>query len=441
MMQSPDTITDELGRPDEPMPGRSWPGWWSRLWRDTAYNASTLALVVPAFVLAVTGLSAGISLVIVWVGVPVLVLTAHVARGFAWIERFRIRGLLGTDCPTPRYLGAGQNDNWIRRLVIPLRDPQSWLDSLWSVVGFITGLTVFCVTLTWWAVMLSGLTYGLWEQFIDYGPDGNQTLASLIGLGSSRQAEVWLRLGIGFFALVTLPVVMRGCALLHSSLARVLLSSRAELQQQVVSIEGGRDAARLAEADALRRLERDIHDGPQQRLVRLSMDLGRVRKQLDSDPVTARRTLDEALVQTRETVDELRSLSHGIAPPILVDRGLAVALAGLAARSSLPLESRIEVADDLPPHVETAVYFLVSEAMTNVAKHSGATRSGLSVEQKDGRILVEVTDNGHGGAHVSKGHGLAGLEQRMHAASGTLEISSPDGGPTTIRAEIACGSS
>jgi signal transduction histidine kinase len=441
MMQSPNTMIDELGRRGEPMPGRSWPGWWSRLWRDTAYNATSLALVVPAFVLAVTGLSAGVSLVIVWVGVPVLVLTAHVARGFASIERFRIRGLLATDCATPRYLEAGRNDGGVRRLVQPLRDPQSWLDIVWSVVGFVTGLTVFVVTFAWWTIILSGLTYPFWEQFIDYGLDANQTLASLVGLGSSRQAEIWLRLGIGVFALVTLPVVMRGCALLHSSLARVLLSSRAELQRQVVSIEGGRDAARLAEADSLRRLERDIHDGPQQRLVRLSMDLGRVRKQLDNDPATARRTLDEALVQARETVDELRSLSHGIAPPILVDRGLAVALAGLAARSSLPLESRIEVADDLPPHVETAVYFLVSEALTNVAKHSGATHAGLSVEQTGDRVLVEVTDNGRGGAHASKGHGLAGLEQRMHAVSGTLDIASPDGGPTTIRAEIACGSS
>ena len=433
--------TNELASPDEAKPRRSWPAWWRRLWLDSAYNASALLLVVPAFTLVVVGLSAGISLVVVWVGVPVLVLTAHVARGFATVERFRIRGLLGTDCPTPRYLGAGQNASWIRRLVVPLRDPQSWLDIVWAVVGFVTGLTAVTVTFAWWAVTLSGLTYGLWEQFIDYGPDGNQTLASQMGLGSGRQAEIWLRLGLGILALVTLPFVMRGCALLHSSLARALLSSRAELQQQVVSIEGGRDAARLAEADALRRLERDIHDGPQQRLVRLGMDLGRVRKQLDNDPVTARRTLDEAVIQTRETVDELRSLSHGIAPPILVDRGLAVALAGLAARSSLPLESRIEVADDLPPHVETAVYFLVSEALTNVAKHSGATHAGLSVEQKAGRVLVEVTDNGCGGAHVNKGHGLAGLEQRMHAASGTLDVSSPEGGPTTIRAEIACGSS
>ena len=150
----------------------------------------------------------------------------------------------------------------------------------------------------------------------------------------------------------------------------MLLSSRAELQQEVRRVEGGRDAAREAEAASLRRLERDIHDGPQQRLVRLTMDLGRARRQLADDPERASETIDAALLQARETVDELRSLSRGIAPPLLVDRGLTAALGELTVRSEVPVEATIDVPHTLPPHVETAVYFVVAEALTNVAKHS-----------------------------------------------------------------------
>ena len=141
---------------------------------------------------------------------------------------------------------------------------------------------------------------------------------------------------------------------MHSSIASVLLCSRAELQHEVARVEGGRDAARMAEAESLRRLECDIHDGPQQRLVRLTMDLGRAKRQLDQDPERASETIDEALSQARETVAELRSLSRGIAPPLLVDRGLPAALDEMLAQSVVPVSSRIDVPSSLPPHVETA---------------------------------------------------------------------------------------
>ncbi len=222
-------------------------------------------------------------------------------------------------------------------------------------------------------------------------------------------------------------------------MARDLLCGRAELQQQVRRSEAGRAAGRAAEAESLRRLERDIHDGPQQRLVRLSMDLGRARAQLDHDPELARATLEGALSQTRETVEELRSLSRGIAPPVLVDRGLEAALREAVARSVVPTTLTYDAPANLPAHVESTIYFVVAECLTNVAKHSGARRPGSRSMVDDGEAVVVVTDDGHGGAMPSPDGGLAGLVQRARAADGLLDITSPRGGPTVIRTELPCG--
>ena len=221
---------------------------------------------------------------------------------------------------------------------------------MWCLVGLVTGTVAFSLALAWWAAAAGGLTYWFWERWIPYDPDENTTLAELLGFGEGRHPEIVLNLVIGAVALLTLPLVVRFAAALHGSLAHVMLSSRAELQQEVRRVEGGRDAAREAEAASLRRLERDIHDGPQQRLVRLTMDLGRARRQLADDPDRASETIDAALLQARETVDELRSLSRGIAPPLLVDRGLTAALGELTVRSEVPVEATI----DVPGHAAAA---------------------------------------------------------------------------------------
>jgi len=152
-------------------------------------------------------------------------------------------------------------------------------------------------------------------------------------------------------------------------------------------------------------------------------------------------TLDAALRQTKDTLEELRALSRGIAPPVLTDRGLRAALEELAARSIVPIEVDIDLpAGRLPHHVETAVYFVVSEALTNVAKHSGATQCMMTVHLVGEEVRVRVSDDGHGGAHLSKGHGLVGLHDRVRAADGVLNVSSPEGGPTVVEAEVPCGS-
>lgn len=406
-----------------------------RVLMDSGYNLTAFAIGLLALVVVITLVALGFGLLVIVGGVLVLSLGAVVARGFATLERQRLRGMLGNDAPSPRYLRSQPGDGFWRRALTPVRDPQSWLDVVWSLVSWITGTFAFSLAVLWWAGTLTGLTYWLWQRWL---PDNDEAtgLAELLGFGDGAFADSLLNLALGVVFLVTLPVVMRFGATVHASLASVLLCSRAALQEEVARVEGGRDAARMAEAESLRRLERDIHDGPQQRLVRLTMDLGRAKRQVAEDPEQAASRIEDALAQARETVAELRSLSRGIAPPLLVDRGLRAALEEMTTQSVVPVATRVEVSDDLPPHVETAVYFLVSEALTNIAKHSGAAAADVAVVEHEGAISMRIEDDGVGGAHPAKGRGLAGLEQRLRAVDGTLAVDSPEGGPTVLTAEI-----
>lgn len=413
------------------------PGFVRRALYESGYALSAFPIALVAFIVVLVDIAIGVSLSVFIGGILLVTVGVMVSRGFARFERLRMRGMLGRKAPMPAYVCAPAGSGFWRRSLTPLRDPQSWLDVVWAIVGLITGTLAFAVTLVWWSTAAIGLTYWIWQIWLPENEADGQDLEPLLpGLEPSRFTESLFNLVVGLIALVTLPWVVRLVVTIHASLASVLLCSRAELQREVARVEGTRDAARLAEAESLRRLERDIHDGPQQRLVRLSMDLGRARKQLDQDPERAAATIDEALAQTRETVAELRSLSRGIAPPLLVDRGLAAALDEMLTQSVVPVTSTVDVPSDLPPHVETAVYFVVAEALTNIAKHSAAKSASVSVVAEAGVVEVRVTDDGVGGAHPSKGLGLSGLRQRLAAVDGTLEVTSPEWNGTTIVARI-----
>jgi signal transduction histidine kinase len=422
----------------DPQTAASRSPWWRRLGRDSAYTLTSLPLAILAVVLVAVLVSVGAGLAPLLLGLPVLALGLLTARGFAHLERRRLGRLLEAQMAYPRYRAADPGADVLRRLTTSARDSQTWLDVAWTVVAVFTATVAWSIAVTWWAAALGGTTYGIWEQRIPRGTDP-VTLASLLGFGDSERADVLVITGIGVFALLTLPLALRAAALLHSTLARDLLCGRAELQQEVIRSEAGRTAGRVAEAESLRRLERDIHDGPQQRLVRLSMDLGRARAQLDQDPERVRHTLDGALRQARETVEELRSLSRGIAPPVLVDRGLEAALREAVTRSVVPTTLTYSAPPNLPAHIESAVYFIVAECLTNVAKHSHADSARVSVEVRDGQAVVLVEDDGTGGAMPTPEGGLAGLAQRARAADGLLDITSPRGGPTAIRTELPCG--
>jgi len=220
---------------------------------------------------------------------------------------------------------------------------------------------------------------------------------------------------------------------MQAGLIRGMLSWRSEVSR----LQTSRAAVQRAEADTRRRLERDIHDGPQQRLVRLRMDLARAQRQAEKDPVAASAIIQGAMDQTQQTLDELRQLSRGIAPPVLVDRGLAAAITEAATRSSVPVTVSTEL-PDLPDHVSQAAYFVVSESLANLNKHSGATAAGVDARVVDGALYVGISDNGIGGASTAKGHGLAGLVERISGVDGRLTVTSPTGGPTMVEAMIPC---
>jgi signal transduction histidine kinase len=434
------TATAELPLPaGDAAAGRLHRGWWLQLGVDSVYVLVGFPLSIVAFVVVVTGLAVGVGTLIIWVGLPLLALTLLVARGFAAVERTRLPGVLQRQVPSPVYRSAAPDASLVRRLVEPLRDPQCWLDVVHALVRMFLSIPAFVVVVTWWAGVLGGLSYAAWGWSLPDGPD-DQDLPELLGFGPGLGVRVAFYAVIGVVFALTLPFVVRAMALLEAQFGRALLTLRAGTQAEIGRLSEGREAAVAAEAVALRRLERDIHDGPQQRLVRLSMDLHRAQRMIDSDPDGARSTLAEAATMTRETLEELRALSRGIAPPVLADRGLAAALAAVAARSPVPVELTVGLPEGqrLAPAVENSAYFLVSEALANIAKHSDATVARVSVTREDGRLRVEVEDDGQGGAVLAPGHGLAGLADRLFAVDGVLLLDSPRGGPTRLIGELPC---
>jgi signal transduction histidine kinase len=204
-------------------------------------------------------------------------------------------------------------------------------------------------------------------------------------------------------------------------------------------LEATRSGAVDAQDAELRRIERDLHDGAQARLVALGMSLGLAEQKLASDPEGAQQLVAEARVGVGEALQELRDLARGIHPPVLADRGLGAALAALADRSALPVTVSVHLEERLPPAVESAAYFVVAEAIANAAKHSGASRIAVEVSRRGDVLEVGIEDDGAGGADPAGG-GLTGLRRRVEALDGTLAVTSPRGGPTTVRAELPCGS-
>jgi signal transduction histidine kinase len=340
------------------------------------------------------------------------------ARWSADLERWRI-----AQVRSPAAGAAGGGRPARPQETAGASDPGLWLDVAHAMLVFPVALVTAVLTALWWFAGLAAGTAAL--------RGGRAVFGTVLGL----------------LLLLTLPLVTRLCTAVLARLGQALLSEESALHRRISGLEQERDTARAqtvaavtAEVAALRRLERDIHDGPQQRLVRLAMELGRAQHNFDRRPEAARLALADAIAQTQEALDELRALSRGIAPPILVDRGLRPALTALAARCTVPVDIDAGPLDGRPDAaVETAAYFVIAEALTNVAKHSQASRCVIGLRHGAGRLRVWVSDDGVGGAAVAKGHGLRGLDDRLRAAGGQLWVSSPHGGPTTITAELPCG--
>jgi signal transduction histidine kinase len=353
------------------------------------FMVASFVLRILQFVLIITGLAVGISTVVVWIGIPILIATTSFVRWSADVERRWLRKALNTPVPDAERLpveGKGLLSGWQTRLV----DPTTWRDLLYLIAVFPLGVAEFAIgvaaipllPLAIWVVPWIGWAHG-------------QLALALLGPNQTKQFEIK---------------------------AQRLQASRAR----------GVDAA---EAER-RRIERDLHDGAQQRLVSVAMSLGRAKSKFDNDPNAVRALIDEAHMDAKLAVSELRDLARGIYPAVLGDRGLDAALSAQAAKSPIHVDVEVIIDRRPPAAVETTAYFIVGETLTNMAKHSGATEAGVKVWRSDETIVVEITDNGHGGAEIRPGGGLAGLADRAATIDGVITVVSPPGGPTVIRADL-----
>jgi signal transduction histidine kinase len=267
---------------------------------------------------------------------------------------------------------------------------------------------------------------------------GSTALALSVGVAASIGAflvGIWAVTAPGYFwpmwALLGLGIAV---VILAAGIFVAHVSGRAH---RIEELETTRAGAIDVQESELRRIERDLHDGAQARLVALGMSIGMAEEKLRTDPDAAAQLLSEARSDARQALQELRDLARGIRPPILTDRGLGAAIDALVARSPVPVTVSVDVSTRPPDAVETAAYFVVAEALANAIKHADATRVEITVARSDGRLLAQVVDDGRGGADP-EGYGLTGLSQRVRALDGSLRVASPPGGPTTVRAELPC---
>ena len=415
----------------------TWAARYRQLGRDAVFLLLSGPLSLLAFYLVVPLTALGVVTTIIWVGLLLLIIDLSIAGGFANIARLAVARVDGREAVPGGYLEPEPGASAHRRLFRRLRDPQRWMDLLWTVIYFPVSLITWIISVVWLALAVAGLLAPIADITLDLVLDPaigqRQGLAHLLGLQPELLWDIGFDLTCGIVFSLTAPAVLRGLAAMQTGLIRAMLSWRSEVSR----LQTSRAAVQRAEADTRRRLERDIHDGPQQRLVRLRMDLARAQRQAEKDPAAASAIIRGAMEQTQQTLDELRQLSRGIAPPVLVDRGLAAAITEAATRSSVPVTVSTEL-PDLPDHVSQAAYFVVSEALANLNKHSGATAAGVDARIVNGALLVRISDNGIGGASTAKGHGLAGLVERLNGVDGRLTVTSPTGGPTTLEAMIPC---
>lgn len=422
-----------------PAPANSWS--YGALWRRVP---RALGYLIPTFVIAIVVMSVlsslfstAVSLLIVIVGIFLLSLTLLLARYTGQFEIARLR-LSGETPITEPVWPADPMAVWWKRWLRPLANGRYWLALLHAVViAPIVATISFVVLVVTFAIIGSAVFAPLailfgWDDAVQFGGGG---------LGENfRAAATVILIVIGVVAIVLLPYVMRGLTWLHAAIARPFLGrfTNEQLEAQVSSLFTSRQAAVAAEGSALRRIERDIHDGPQQRLIRLQMDLAAAESRLASNPEEAAGLIQDARRQAHDALDELRNLSRGFAPPLLLDRGLFAALESLATRSSIPvtLETELGATANLPDEVARNAYFVASELIANAAKHSQAAGITLRVTTADGALVVEVSDDGVGGAVEKTGHGLAGLRDRAAGMGGTFEVSSPEGGPTAVRVTL-----
>jgi signal transduction histidine kinase len=417
-----------------PQPG-GWPQftaeWATRLGLDTAYLLLGLPAGIIAFTVVVTGWGSAVGLAITLIGLPVAMATIVVSRGVANVERWRAALVLGEPI-RGRYRPLDEG-RLLERLKALFADGQTWKDLGWHLLLLPVGIVGFTVAVVGWCWSLYCLTFPLWFKLTPAAADfGNFTLDTW-----------WWALLVFVVGIATLPIsvaLVRGTAAGTAALARLLLGAHAEeLEERVEVLTETRAGAVDAAAAELERIERDLHDGAQARLVALALDLGMAEERFERDPDGARELVEKARDEARQALSELRDLARGMRPALLAERGLAEAIRALASRTKLPTAVTVAPGARVAPAVESAAYFVVAEALTNAVKHSAATRLTVDVNRDGDLLVVQVADDGVGGADPS-GSGLTGLRKRVEALDGSLRLASPPGGPTLLHAELPCAS-
>ncbi|MEV6017421.1 MULTISPECIES: sensor domain-containing protein [unclassified Streptomyces] len=409
----------------------------ARAWREFGYVLLGLPLGILMFTFAVTMFSLGAGLLITFLGVPVLAAALAGCRGLGSLERARARGLLGVEVAEPEPLRTKGHGTmaWIGAV---LKSGTSWRHLLYAVVQFPWSVFSFVVALNFWVYGWALLTYPLWFWVFPMygGQDGIQLYGdSTHAIYLDNPFEIAVTALVGLLFTMATPWIVRGLTTVDRLMVRGLLGP-SRLATRVVELESDRGVVVDTAAADLRRIERDLHDGAQARLVALAMDLGLAKEKLAEDPEAAARMVDEAHGEVKTALQELRDLARGIHPAVLTDRGLDAALSSVASRCTVPVRVEVDLAARPAPAIEGIAYFTVSELLQNISKHSRATRASVDVWRVENRLMIQVGDNGVGGAEAGSGSGLAGLAERLDAVDGILVVDSPPAGPTRITAEL-----
>ncbi|MEV5484997.1 MULTISPECIES: sensor histidine kinase [Streptomyces] len=394
---------DALGDAPPPPPRALLSG---PMWREIAYLLANFPLGVAAFVLVLVWLTLGIGLSITVVGLPLLATGLLACRQYGRLERARAAALLGVRVAEPSRLRPRER-GFFPWLWTCLKDPVAWRHALFAFVRLPWVLLTFTVVLV------------------------------LLVVG-------W----------PVLPWVARWLSNVDRAMVRALLSPSDELERRIAELESDRVTVTDTAAADLRRIERDLHDGAQARLVALAMGLGLAKEKLLEDPEAAAAMVDEAHGEVKLALQELRDLARGIHPAILTDRGLGPALSSLAGRCTVPVTTSVDLDERPAPAIEGIAYFTVSELLQNVSKHSAARQASVEVWRVEGggpagpsdrggggrragdRLLILVSDDGRGGARLDGGSGMAGLAGRLGSVDGLFVLDSPVGGPTRVTAEL-----
>ncbi|MGI5179446.1 sensor histidine kinase [Dactylosporangium sp. CA-152071] len=325
------------------------------------------------------------------------------------------------------------------RLRTVVRDPATWRDLLWLPCQFVAGVGGFVVAVALWLAAVQCVTAPALRALLP-SPTGYDP-AVLEWTGRSGPLT-WILVPVGAGLTVVAVWLPRHLVRAQTVLARALLAptSAARLAARVDRLTTTRAAAVDASAAELRRIERDLHDGAQARLVLLAMHLGVASDVIDDDPAVAKALLAEARTGAGAALTELRGLVRGIHPPVLADRGLAAAVHALVLGSAVTVQLDLRLARRLAAPVEAAAYFATAEALGNAIRHSGAGEIRIALVDAGDAVHITVRDNGVGGADPSRGTGLLGIQRRLSAFDGTLHVTSPSGGPTVLEMSLPCES-